>query len=279
MRDGGLVWGEPSAPAGGAAVGAHALVRVASSSADAAAEARAGRVGTAKWYTIFGVSQAEPVREPLGRPFESEAERVAQTLRDQIIDGTRAPGDRLVERDLAAELAVSRIPIRDALKTLVAEGLVTPRPRTWAVVRTFTADDIEDLIEVRSALETLAFRLAAERGTADQLALLGEQLAGEQLAAATGNARVARRAGADFHETVVAMAHNTLLTELFTSTRSRMRWLLGQHTELTLTADEHAGLYRALVDRDRDRAGRLAEQHLTTSRRAALRTYGPGIES
>lgn len=253
----------------GAAAGVQLLVSATSSSKDAAGT-QEGRRDTQKWYTISSVSQGG-VMGPAGRSFESEAERVTHTLRDQIIDGTRAPGDRLVERDIAAELAVSRIPVRDALKTLVNEGLVTPRPRTWAVVRTFTADDIEDLIEVRSAMETLAFRLAAERGTADQLALLGAQLASEQRAAAAGDAKAARRAGADFHETVVAMAHNTLLTELFTSTRSRMRWLLGQHTELAVMADEHADLYRALVDRDRDRAGTLAEAHLVTSRQAALR--------
>ena len=253
----------------GAAAGAQLVVSATTSSADAAG-AQESRGDTQKWYTIFGVSQGGELG-PAGRPFESEAERVTHTLRDQIIDGTRAPGDRLVERDIAAELAVSRIPVRDALKTLVNEGLVTPRPRTWAVVRTFTAEDVEDLIEVRSALETLAFRRAAVRGTAEQLALLGEQLASEQRAAAAGEARAARRAGADFHETVVAMAHSTLLSELFTSTRSRMRWLLGQHTDLAVMADEHAGLCRALADRDPDKAGSLAEAHLVTSRRAALR--------
>lgn len=266
-----LADGEFVGPDVGAAAGTQALVSVASSSAHAAASGKGSRGGTQEWYTVSRMSQGGSVERAELQPFESEAERVAHALRDQIIDGARGPGDRLVERDIAAELAVSRIPVRDALKTLVTEGLVTPRPRTWAVVRTFTADDIEDLIEVRSALEALAFRLAAERGTADQLALLGEQLVSEQRAAATGDARAARRAGADFHETVVAMAHNTLLTELFTVTRSRMRWLLGQHSELALMADEHAGLYRALVDRDRDRAGSLAETHLITSRRAALR--------
>ena len=54
-----------------------------------------------------------------------------------------------MERDIAAELAVSRIPVRDALRVLVGEGLVTPRPRTWAVVRTFSAADIDELIEVQ----------------------------------------------------------------------------------------------------------------------------------
>ncbi|HEY5980748.1 MAG TPA: GntR family transcriptional regulator [Microlunatus sp.] len=202
--------------------------------------------------------------------FTPEAERVAAVLRDEIVEGVRAPGSRLVERDLAAELAVSRIPVRDALRALVAEGLVTPRPRTWAVVRTFTTTDIDELIEVRSALETLAFRRAAENGTADQLATLVGHLAVEERAARAGDAPTARRAGADFHETVVAMAANQLLSELFASTRSRIRWLLSQHTDLGAMAAEHGGLYRALLERDGERAGVLAAAHLVTSRRAAL---------
>ncbi|MEU8527577.1 GntR family transcriptional regulator, partial [Streptomyces sp. NPDC048629] len=66
--------------------------------------------------------------------FEPESERVTRQLRDEILDGVREPGSKLVERDLAAQLGVSRVPVRDALRVLVAEGLVTPRPRTWAVV-------------------------------------------------------------------------------------------------------------------------------------------------
>ncbi len=192
-------------------------------------------------------------------------------LRDEIIDGTRAPGSKLVERDLAEEMSVSRVPVRDALKVLVADGLATPRPRTWTTVRAFSEADIDDLIEVRSALETLAFRLAAQRGTDDQRAQLADQLDAERRAARTGDARAARRAGADFHETVIAMAANRLLSELFERTRHRMRWLLGQHSELELMADEHQQLYRALAARDVDRVGDLAQAHLVTSRRAALR--------
>jgi DNA-binding GntR family transcriptional regulator len=69
---------------------------------------------------------------------------------------------------------------------------------------------------------------------------------------------------------VVAMAANRLLSELFESTRSRIRWLLGQHTDLGAMAAEHAELYQALLAREGDRAGALAEAHLVTSRRAAL---------
>jgi DNA-binding GntR family transcriptional regulator len=276
---------------------AQAVVRTPSSRTPSRTIGRRERAGTQKWYTIFRVSpgdrftprSAEPglaSTEPTSAGptrFESEAERAAAALRDQIIDGSRAPGDRLVERDLATELGVSRIPVRDALKTLVAEGLATPRPRTWAVVRTFTEADIDDLIEVRSALETMAFRLAAERGTADQLRELGDRLAAERQSAAAGDAATARRAAADFHETVIAMAHNGVLSELFDVTRSRMRWLLGQHSALGEMADEHAGLYQALADHDAPRAAALARDHLATSRRAALlhgrASSGPGIAS
>jgi DNA-binding GntR family transcriptional regulator len=204
-----------------------------------------------------------------GEP-ESEAERVARLLRDQIVAGIRAAGSRLVERDIAAETGVSRVPVREALKTLVAEGLATPRPRTWAVVRTFTDKDIDDLIEVRSALETLAFRLAAQRADDDGLARLGRWVMAEQRAARAGDAAAARRAGTAFHELVVDLAANDLLSELFDTTRSRMRWLLGQHSEPTTMAAEHAALHQALVARDVDRTAPLVAAHLITSREAAL---------
>ena len=66
------------------------------------------------------------------------------------------------------------------------------------------------------------------------------------------------------------MAANQLLSELFASTRSRIRWLLGQHSDLSPMTAEHAELYRALIERDGARAAVLAEAHLVTSRRAAL---------
>lgn len=202
--------------------------------------------------------------------FRSEADRVAAVVRDQIVTGARPAGARLVERDLAAELDVSRVPVRDALRTLVSEGLVTPRPHTWAVVRTFTAADVDDLIEVRSALETLTFRHAALRRSPEQLDALRSHVADERRAAETGDAVSARRAGAAFHEEVVAAAGNVLLAEIFAATRSRMLWLLGQHTALAEMADEHDALCTAVADGDADRAETLARGHLEVSRAAAM---------
>lgn len=199
----------------------------------------------------------------------SEVARVTRRLRDDIVDGVRAPGSRLVERDLAAELDVSRVPVRDALRTLAGEGLVTMRPRTWAIVREFTPGDVADLIEVRSAFETLTFALAAQRRTSGGLARLRTVLDDELAAAAGGDAVTARRRAADFHETVTELAANDLLSELELTLRSRMRWLLAQHDDLLRIAREHEALYDAIADRDVAGVDALVRAHVETGRAAA----------
>lgn len=209
--------------------------------------------------------------------FEPESERVTRRLRDEILDGARRPGSRLVERDLAAELGVSRVPVRDALRVLVAEGLVAPRPRSWAVVREFTASDVSDLNEVRAAFEPLVFRLAAQRRTRDGLRRLRAAVDEELAAARAGDGVRARRAAADFHEVVTSLAANELLGELHRPLRSRMRWLLGQHDDLVAVARQHEGLYAAIADRDVTRIERLVAEHLATGQgMAAARVRSEG---
>jgi DNA-binding GntR family transcriptional regulator len=199
--------------------------------------------------------------------FESESERVTRRLRDEILDGLRAPGERLVERELAESLGVSRVPVRDALKVLVGEGLVTLRPRSWAVVREFTDSDIADLTEVRAAFEPLAFRLAAERRTREGLGRLKEALDRQLEAARAKDAVRARRAAADFHEIVTELASNELLVDIERPLRSRIRWLLAQHDDLMTVATQHEGLYRAIANRDAAGVERLVEEHLAESDR------------
>lgn len=197
---------------------------------------------------------------------ESETERVTRQLRGEILDGVRPPGERLVERELAAALDVSRVPVREALKALVNEGLVTLRPRSWAVVRTFTDSDIADLTEVREAFEPLTFRLAAERRTKEGLDRLRAVLDEQLVAARAKDAVVARRKAADFHEIVTELASNELLVEIERPLRSRMRWLLTQHDDLIAVAGQHLELFTAIANRDTDEAERLAAEHLSQSR-------------
>ena len=195
----------------------------------------------------------------------SEVERVTDLLRAEVLDGSRPPGSKLVERDLAEELGVSRVPVRDALKALAAEGLVTLRPRTWAVVSEFSAEDIADLTEVREALEGLAFRLAAQRRTEEGLTRLRAVVDDEAAAAHRDDAARARRSAAAFHEVVFDLAGNRLLREVEALTRSRMRRFLGLHDDLVQVAQEHRGLYEAIAAGDVDAVERLSAAHLTSS--------------
>ncbi|WP_203963372.1 GntR family transcriptional regulator [Actinocatenispora thailandica] len=202
---------------------------------------------------------------------EPESVRVARVLREQIIDGGREPGSRLVERELSAELGVSRVPVREALRSLVGEGLAVPRRNSWMTVRVFTARDIDELIEVRTALEPLAIRRAAERHDPAALRAMRAALDAEGDAARRGDGTAARRAAADFHEAITAASGNTLLDEVAVTLSGRMRWLLGQHDEFAEVYDEHEAIYRAIAAGDGAAAAQLARRHLRTSRTAAHR--------
>lgn len=91
----------------------------------------------------------------------------ADRIRGLILSGTVHDGDRLVERDLAERLGISRGPVRDALRRLDAEGLVVLLPRRGARVATLTADDAEEIIALRAATEPLAVRAVAAAGRPD----------------------------------------------------------------------------------------------------------------
>lgn len=210
---------------------------------------------------------------------ESETTRAARTLREQIIDGEREPGSRLVERELAAELGVSRVPVREALRLLASEGLVTPRPRTWAIVREFTEEDVAEIEELRVALESLAFTCAARRHDAAGLERLRAVVVRGEAAAAAGEAVAARRAAADFHAVVVELAANQHLLQLWKTIDSRVRWMLSQHVDLVAVAEEHRLLCEAIAARDEDHVTRLVLDHARTSRAEHRRRRGVGSES
>lgn len=207
----------------------------------------------------------------VGARGELESVRVTRILRDDIILGRRAPGSRLVERDIAAELHVSRLPVREAIRTLVAEGVVVARPRTWAVVREFTYRDIRDFAEVREAIETLIFVFAAERHDESGIARLRDAYERELAAALVDDSETARIAAAEFHEIAVELAGNEMLAELIAVFLTRLRWLFGQHDDLVAMADEHRIILDAVIARDADALRRIVPAHLASGQSAAER--------
>lgn len=204
-----------------------------------------------------------------GAAGELESARVTRVLRDDIILGRRAPGSRLVERDIATELNVSRLPVREAIRSLVAEGVVVARPRTWAIVREFTSRDIQDFGEVREAIETLIFVFAAERHTDEGIARLEATYEREASAAAAGDADEARSAAGEFHEVATELAGNEMLDELIGVFVTRLRWLFGQHDDLVRMADEHREILAAIKARDTEALRVLIPRHLASGQAQA----------
>src|SRR5262245_902855 len=100
------------------------------------------------------------------------SERVYRALRDRIVEGTLPPGTRLTEMDLAQQFDSSRTPVREALKRLSAEGLVSTDPARGLIVRDLDAAEAEEIFVIREVIDGLAGRLAAPRVSDDDLTKL-----------------------------------------------------------------------------------------------------------
>lgn len=144
-------------------------------------------------------------------------------LRDLIIDGHLVPGEKVPEKALCARFGVSRTPMREALKVLANEGLVTLTPNRGATVSTLTIEDLEEAFPVMGALEALSGEMAAARITDDQIAAIR-----------------------DLHETMVAHYRRGELGPYFTLNQKIHEAILEAAGNPTL-----AGLYRGLAGRVR----------------------------
>jgi DNA-binding GntR family transcriptional regulator len=189
-------------------------------------------------------------------------ETVRDTLRSRIFEGHYAPGTRLVERDLAAEFSVSRLPVREALRMLRQEGLISDRGARGAEVSTLSPKDVEDLFDVRQSLEVLACRLAAKRATADDLAYLEGLLDDAEGFLAKGSVMEAHRSNSEFHDAITGIADNNFLKSALEPLQGRMHWLFRHVSDLPELIREHRELYAAIASGDPDRAAAQSASHI-----------------
>lgn len=202
---------------------------------------------------------------------ELESARVVRLLRDSILSGQRRPGDRLIERDIADEFAVSRLPVREAIRQLLTEGLLIARPRSWAVVRQFTEEDVRDLAQVRDVLEILVFELAALRHDSEGLAKVEAALAREFEAAEAGDVPAAHAAAAEFHLLMAELAENATVNEILGVTRGRLLLLFREHDDLLAMAADHARILESFAARDTATLRLRVQRHLRAGTQNALR--------
>ncbi|MFC9626507.1 GntR family transcriptional regulator [Streptomyces sp. NPDC056930] len=221
------------------------------------------------WKGDGGQPSAPTPRTPL-------SELARQAIRERIIDGSYAQGARVVEREIAQDLQMSRVPVREALRALVEEGLLDLLPHSGVRVRRLERSDVVHLYDVWEPLAIQASRLAAHRvaiaAPEESSPLEGLQAALEQAeaAAAAGERTRENNAGTAFHDRIVALADNPLLTQLMQRLNGQLRLLFGLNTEPTPMRAQHREMYERIAAGDADAAGAITLLHVRRSRELAL---------
>jgi DNA-binding GntR family transcriptional regulator len=194
--------------------------------------------------------------------------QVADHVRELILDGKLAPGERIIETDLAAELGVSRHTLRSALQTLTSEGLLEQSQFKSTHVTRPTARGVYETYTLRNALEAMACRLAAERALRVGMPAVDQAVTRMRKAAKDRDTEAMKAADFDFHVAVVDLADHALLREHFQKLHAQTRLYLNltssYHYELDVIAQIHADLADAIRAGDAHHAERLGAAHNTT---------------
>lgn len=197
---------------------------------------------------------------------ESLSARTYRTLRDALLRRAVAPGERLVETELAQQLGVSRTPVRDALARLVAEGMADALPAGGVVVRDIQ-HEMADIYGLRQVLEGYAARLAAARIAPHELERLAQISARMRAAIDVGDKGLQDQVELNnaFHMQIAMASRSDRLVKMIDGYRD---YFLNPHTlglydraAMLASSEQHAAIVQALRDRDGDAAERLVRDH------------------
>ncbi len=199
---------------------------------------------------------------------------VFSTLRNAILDGKLKPGERLVERDIATQLGISRTPVREAIRKLELERLVTHIPRKGVVVAGFSKADVMEILAIRTVLEGLACSIAAAKIRSrdlDRLASTLNQIRDEHN---KGNHKKVNQLHDRFHEIIYRAAESPRLYEQLNTLReyinkfAQVAYTKPGRTEEALV--EHETIVEALRKHDSNEAEQVAKIHVQKSSAAYM---------
>jgi DNA-binding GntR family transcriptional regulator len=204
----------------------------------------------------------------LGRiePPRSLRDLVLDTLRQQLISGALAPGQRLRERDIAAALGVSVTPVKEALRTLEQNGLVRVEARRGTFVSELVNTPVAEVYAVRGAIESLAARFTAQKITDAQIDELGATVATMRLLATAENVPALIETNAHFHALIRDFTANPMLRQIWDNAMvidHAVRQRAYRHpSEIQQGLADHVGIYQAIADREPERAETLMRHHV-----------------
>ncbi|MFJ6570623.1 GntR family transcriptional regulator [Streptomyces sp. NPDC091292] len=195
------------------------------------------------------------------------AHSVCTAIRDDIVSGVHERGSRLTEEVLARRYGVSRVPVREALRTLEAEGFVVTRRHAGACVAEPTEQEAADLLDIRVLLEPLGAARAAQRRTEAHLKVLRGLVRLGQERARSGTSEDLRSLSGWFHETLAQASGSQGLTTLLTQLRHKIAWMYTVEPSAH-PADawsEHGAIVDAVARGDAERARALMTLHAERS--------------
>jgi DNA-binding GntR family transcriptional regulator len=192
---------------------------------------------------------------------------VFNTLREAILRGELVPGERLMELQLASKLGVSRTPIREAIRMLEQEGLAITIPRKGAIVAGMTEKEMQDVLEIREALEELSVQVACDKITDEEIAQLRKNMKNFQCALETGDLKKMAQADVEFHDVIYQATDNQKLINMLNNLREQMyryrvEYLKNPDNHQQLL-DEHEAIYQGIVARDKDAVTAMMRKHIS----------------
>jgi DNA-binding GntR family transcriptional regulator len=191
----------------------------------------------------------------------NQAQKAYTEIHKQLIARNIEPQQRLREKEWALELSVNRADIRQAFARLVGEGLLITGDKGGAFAREFTEEQMTEYNELRLILETAAAKLAVERATDEELALLEDICSHMELIAKNGYLQGVNEADFRFHEVLVKMMHNKEFAQLYESANlpismAKKTTVIDAET-LESNASDHRAIFDALRDKDTNKLVQL----------------------
>lgn len=207
---------------------------------------------------------------------QSLGQEVTRMLKRMIIDGELEPGQRLVEDRLAAELGISRTPLREALHRLEQEGLLQKRSAGGYVLRPFDAEEVEEAVQVRALLEARVAALAARRAAPEQVEALRANLTAFREAAARDDVVRLAELNTEFHLLLRAAGGSMLLARLLDEIEGVVERIIRALVPLREAGEwsdeDHARIVNAVVAGDAEGAAEAMRIHVLHGGDAVLDT-------
>lgn len=216
-------------------------------------------------FETVDISNIKPIRDI-----------VYENLRKAIMDGKLQSGERIVEKDYADRMNISRTPVREALRKLEIEGLVQYIPRKGVVVNGFTKEDVIEIYTIRKALEGLAMRQVVEEITDEELAKLEKLVDDMEAADKAGDKEKVFTTCKEFNELLLNISRMPRLKGMVNMLQEYLerfrRITMSKSSRRSSAIKEHRAIFQAIKEKDAQKAEALVWEHLDASEKVFFQT-------